>query len=129
DRYHDHAAATALLKQLAAAFPAYAHLESLGKSYGGREMWVLTVTDPATGAPDKKPAFWIDGGIHANEVQASEVVLYTAWFLLEDRPHSPFIGELLRRNAFYLMPMMSPDSRDAHMHLPNSTDSPRTGQR
>ena len=67
-------------------------------------MWVLTITNFKTAAADNpaadnqaadnpaadnpvvdtdKPAFWIDGGIHANEIQASEVVLYTAWYLLE----------------------------------------------
>jgi hypothetical protein len=129
DSYHDYTEATQLLQQLAAAYPQYAHLQSLGKSYGGREMWVLTVTDPATGAADGKPAMWIDGGIHANEIQASEVVLYTAWFLLESQATNSYVQRLLRERTFYLMPMMSPDSRDAHFHQPNDTDSPRSGQR
>ena len=36
---------------------------------------------------------------------------------------------LLDERTFYIMPMMSPDSRDAHMYEPNSTHSPRGGQR
>jgi hypothetical protein len=36
---------------------------------------------------------------------------------------------LLKERTFYLMPMMSPDSRDAHFTEPNTTHSPRTGQR
>jgi len=129
NRFYDYEQATRLLKALAAAYPKLAKLESLGKSYGKREMWVLTITDPATGKAEEKPAFWIDGGIHANEVQSVEVVLYTAWYLLESSPDNRQVQRLLRERAFYLCPMMSPDSRDAHFYKPNTTHSPRTGQR
>ncbi|MEM1304592.1 MAG: M14 family metallopeptidase, partial [Planctomycetota bacterium] len=88
---------------------------------------------PSAGPPGDdeaaKPGFWIDGGIHANEVQSVDVVLYTAWFLCESHGRNDTIDRLLRERVFYLMPMMSPDSRDAHMTRPNTQHSPRTGQR
>jgi Zinc carboxypeptidase len=127
--YHDYAAATDLLRRLAAAHPELCRLQSLGKSYGGREMWVMTITNTNLGRETDKPAFWIDGAIHANEIQASEVVLYTAWYLAESYGRSTQISRLLDERVFYLMPMMSPDSRDAHFNKPNTTHSPRSGQR
>lgn len=129
NEYHDYAAATALLKELSARFPNRCALTSLGRSQQGREMWLLRVgqLDPIGGQP--VPAFWIDGAIHANEIQATEIVLYTAWYLLESEAQSPFIARLLQERQFYMVPMMSPDSRDAHMHKPNTTHSPRSGQR
>jgi len=129
DRYHDSREVTAILKALVAAHPQRAKLTSLGRSYGGREMWVLTLTNFAAGDDRDKPAFWIDGGIHANEVQGTEAVLYTAWYLLELYGQTPFVTQLLDRRTFYCLPMMSPDSRDAHMHRPASTHTPRSGQR
>jgi hypothetical protein len=129
DRYHDHTDATKLLQALVKAHPQRSRLASLGKSYGGREMWVLTITNFEKAPDTDKPAMWIDGGIHANEVQGPEVVLYTAWYLLEMYERVPFIKQLVDDRTFYLMPMMSPDSRDAHMHEPNMTHSPRSGQR
>jgi len=129
NRYHDYSESAKLFADLAAAHPEYARLVSLGKSYGGRDMWVMTVSDFSASDDPRKPGFWIDGAIHANEIQATEVVLYTAWYLLEMRPESPQIQQLLRERVFYLMPMMSPDSRDAHFYEANSTNSPRTGQR
>src|SRR5690242_4206225 len=69
NRYHDSRDITALFKALAAAYPEYAKLSSLGKSFGGRDMWLLTVTDPSSGDVATKPGFWIDGCIHANEIQ------------------------------------------------------------
>ncbi len=125
--YRDYAQSTGLLKQIVAAHPDLCRLESLGTSHGGREMWVLTITNQARGdeaAERQKPAFWIDGGIHANEIQAVEVVLYTAWYLTEMYGRNEMITRLLDERVFYLMPMMSPDSRDAHMYEPNTTNAP-----
>ena len=129
NRYHDYAEATRLLKQLAHAHADRARLESLGKSYGGREMWLMTVTNFEQGREDQKAGFWIDGGIHANEIQGPEVALYTAWYLLEMYDKTQKVRELVDDRVFYILPMMSPDSRDAHFHEPNTSSSPRAGQR
>ena len=129
NRFHDYTEATRLFQELAKAHPEFARLQSLGKTYRNREMWVLTVTNFAAGEEAARPAMWIDGAIHANEIQATEVVLYTAWLLLEMRGESEMVKRLLNERVFYLMPMMSPDSRDAHFYEPNSTHSPRSGQR
>ncbi len=129
NRYHSYAEAAKLLRALANAHPNRARLQSLGRSFGGREMWLLTITNFDKGPELERPAFWIDGGIHANEIQGVEVVLYTAWYLLEMYGRSPFVTRLLDERVFYLVPMMSPDSRDAHMQQPNTTHSPRSGQR
>jgi len=129
NRYHDYAEATKLLKQLAETYPEYARLQSLGKTVGDREMWQLTITNFAKGDDKDRPAMWIDGGIHANEIQSVEVVLYTAWYLLESRSDNEFVQKLLDERVFYLLPMMSPDSRDAHFYEANTTHGPRSGQR
>jgi len=129
NRYHDYAEATRLMQDLVAAHRGRARLQSLGPSYGGRQMWLVTITNFASGDDRTKPAFWIDGAIHANEIQGTEVTLYTAWYLLEMYGRNPFVTRLVDERAFYLVPMMSPDSRDAHMYRPNTTHSPRSGQR
>lgn len=129
NRYHDYAEATKLLSDLAKTYPEFANLQSAGKTYGDREMWVMTITNQKVGKESEKPAFWIDAAIHANEIQASEVALYTAWYLLEMSEQSDVVKRLLDERVFYIVPMMSPDSRDAHFYEPNSTHSPRSGQR
>jgi len=128
NRYHDYKQATQLLTALADSHPDVCRLESLGKSHGGREMWLMTVTSVPRRKQAHTPAFWIDGGIHANEIQSVEVVLYTAWYLAEMQPHSRTVERLLSERVFYLLPMLSPDSRDAHLYEPNTTHSPRGGQ-
>lgn len=125
NRYYDHAGMTDILQRLAAAYPELTTLESVGQSYEGREMWVLTINNPETGADTDKPAMYIAGNIHANEIQGTEVVLYTAWYLLENYDNVPWIKELVDTKTFYLAPSQSPDSRDVYMNEPNSL---RSGQ-
>ncbi len=129
NKYHDYAEVTALLQQMAKTHGDRCRLQSLGSTYGGREMWLLTVATCPAEKELERPAFWIDGAIHANEIQATEVALYTAWYLLEMYGRSELVTKLMDERVFYFAPMMSPDSRDAHMHEPNSTNSPRSGQR
>lgn len=129
NQYHDHAQITKMLHDLSAAYPQLFKVQSIGKSTQGRDMWVATITNFEVGDAERKPGFWIDGGIHANEIQATEVALYTAWFLAEMHGENRFVQQLLKDRVFYVLPDMSPDSRDAHFYQPNSTNTPRTGQR
>lgn len=128
NRYHDYAEVTGIMRNMAAAFPQLAKLESIGTSHEGRQLWVLTITNFEHGDEASKPGFWIDAAIHANEIQATEVSLYTAWFLLEMHAENSQVQRLLRERVFYILPMLSPDSRDKHFYEPNTTSSPRSGQ-
>jgi hypothetical protein len=127
NRYNDHAAITEICKKIAAAYPDLAKLESIGKSYKGRDIWCLTITDFKKGSPDKKPAMYIDGNIHSNEVQGSEFSLYTAWYLTETFKDTKFIQELLADKTFYIIPTINPDGRDSYFHSPNTGSTPRSG--
>jgi len=129
NRYHDYAEITKMLQDLATAYPQWFRVESVGKSTEGREMWVATITNFEVGDAARKPGFWIDGGIHANEIQATEVALYTAWFLAEMHAENKFVQQLLQDRVFYILPDLSPDSREKHFYQPNSTNTPRTGQK
>lgn len=127
NRYYNHAGITDICKKLAAAHPDLIKLSSIGKSYQGREMWLLTVTDFKTGKPEEKPGFYIDGNIHSNEIQGTEMALYTAWYLAETFKDVSFMKELLADKVFYIVPTINPDARDHYMKEPNSQNSPRSG--
>ena len=46
DCYHDFSEVTRFLEDAVALHPQYASLESIGKSWQGRDLWVMTITDP-----------------------------------------------------------------------------------
>ncbi|MDP6116919.1 MAG: M14 family metallopeptidase [Planctomycetota bacterium] len=93
------------LKKLPAARPDLCQLSSLGKSREDRDVSLLTITDFSTGAAEDKPAYLIQGNIHAGELAGTHAALYTAQQLLADAPKS----DLLKRVAFYMVPRLNPD--------------------
>ena len=128
NRFHDHAGLYAILKELNEAFPSITKLYSIGKSYEGRDLWCLEVTNRSTGDPSRKPAMYIDGNIHGNEVQAGEVVAYTAWYLCENYGHIERVTTLLDDRVFYLIPTINPDGRDYWFNAAQTASSSRSGK-
>ncbi len=112
NKYYTYAGVTDLCKRLAAAYPDLVTLGSLGKSYQGRDIHVLTITDKKSGNPDFKPGYWIDGNIHSIEIQGTEMALYTAWYLCEMYDENEFIRQLLKDKTFYIAPTINPDARE-----------------
>lgn len=109
------------------AYPKLVSLETIGKSHERRDLWLLTVTNHNNKPHRQKPAFWIDGNIHANEIQTTEVALYTAWYLIENYSKNEFITTLLDDKVFYIVPLVNPDGREYYMNQPNTVNSPRSG--
>lgn len=127
NRYYTYDGVADVLQKIAKAYPNLTRLESIGKSVEGRDMWLLTISDFKTGNPDRKPAMYIDGNIHSNEIQGTEFSLYTAWYLTEMFDELEFIKELLQDKTFYIVPTINPDARDNFMKEPNTPHSPRSG--
>jgi hypothetical protein len=127
NRYNDHAGITDILKKIVKAYPGLAKLESIGKSYEGRDLWCIAITDYSKGDASKKPGMYIDGNIHSNEIQGSEFAMYTAWYLTENFNDNTFIKELLADKIFYIVPTINPDARDNFFKKPNTPNSPRSG--
>jgi hypothetical protein len=111
------------------AYPNLIKRQSIGKSYEGRDMWLLTISNFKVGDADRKPAMYIDGNIHSNEIQGTEVALYTAWYLTEMFGKNEFITELLNEKTFYIVPTINPDARENFFDAPNNANSPRSGMK
>jgi len=127
NRYNTYDGVVDIMKKIAKAYPKLARLESIGKSYEDRSIYMLTISDFNTGNPDEKPAMYIDGNIHSNEIQGAEFSLYTAWYLTEMFDDLEFINQLLKDKTFYIVPTINPDARDNYMKEPNTPHSPRSG--
>ena len=97
---------------LAAAYPALATLEVIGNSWRGRDIHCMTITNAATGPHDSKPAFYIDGGIHAEEVATTQTAVYTIWHLLTQYGDDADVTWLLDNLAFYIIPRINPDGAE-----------------
>ena len=112
DSFYKHDELTRLLQAYAAARPDLVALRSIGKSFEGRDIWLVTVTDLSTGPDTDKPAFWVDGNIHAAELTASTACLYWLHQLATGHGTEAGITELLRSRVVYLCPRLNPDGAE-----------------
>jgi len=112
DRFYRYAELTALLQAFVAEYPKLVALESIGKSYEGRDIWVATLTNTGTGPAADKPAFWVDGNIHATEVAASAATLYFLNWLVTQYGKDADVTRALDTRAFYLCPRINPDGAE-----------------
>jgi hypothetical protein len=112
NKYYTYEGVVDICQRLAKAYPDLVSLEPAGKSYQGRNILVLTISDKKSQNPDFKPAFWIDGNIHSIEIQGTEMALYTAWYLCEMYNENVFINQLLKDKTFYISPTINPDGRE-----------------
>ncbi len=108
-KYYCYDELSELLKNFEREFADLATVESIGKSYEGRDIWALTITNKKTGKALEKSAFYVDGNIHGSEVTASVTALYFAWKLLSGYGNIPAITRLVDDSAFYIIPVVSPD--------------------
>ncbi|GAB4529287.1 MAG: M14 family metallopeptidase [Anaerolineae bacterium] len=112
DRYYRYDDLTTLLQAYAAEYPALVQVRSLGKSYEGRDIWLVTVTNSATGAAEDKPALWVDGNIHASEVSPSTACLYLLNQLTTQYGTADDITRALDTRTFYICPRVNPDGAE-----------------
>lgn len=112
DRYYRYADLTSILESYAAEYPDLIQVESIGKSHEGRDIWLVSVTDLSTGPAIEKPAFWVDGNIHATELSASTAALKLVAKLVDEQK------ELLKTHAFYIVPRLNPDGAEWAMEDP-----------
>jgi murein tripeptide amidase MpaA len=126
DTFYRHDELTRLLFDYADAHPDLVSVASIGKSYEGRDIWVATLTNTATGPDTDKPAFWADGNIHAAELTASTAVLYYLHQLVTGFGHDDQVTHLLDTRVVYLCPRLNPDGAelalgDKPRHIRSST--------
>lgn len=116
---------TKIMRDLQAKYPNLADIQSIGKSRQGRDQFLLTITAKSSGAALTKPAMWVDGAIHGNEINGITCSLYTAWYLLTRYDYDPTVYDLVNRITFYILPGLNVDANDSYARFPNTANNPR----
>lgn len=114
DHYYLYGEITEILKKYEQEHPELVRLSSLTKTEEGRDVWLIEITDRSTGEFEDKPAYCVDGNIHAGEVTGSMVVmnlLDTIMSNLDD----PKIAKMLKEVTIYAIPRISPDGSECYL--------------
>jgi hypothetical protein len=105
--YADYKALTLQTAQLAKS--EFVTRTSLGRTLGGREVWLLSI---GTGQVDKKPALLVVGNVEASHLVGSEMALRIARNLAERAAADPATRKLLDRFTVYVIPRPNPDGSE-----------------
>ena len=110
------------LDSLAALRPDLVTLESIGKSYEGREIRLATVTNSQTGPHHEKPAVWVDANIHSTEVTGSTAALHLLHRLVtghgSGRESDERVTRAVDTRTFYVVPRVNPDGVELALSTP-----------
>ncbi len=121
--YHDADEALSFLRQWEKEYPDLVSLYSVGKSFEGRDIWQITITNKKTGKDTDKPAMFLEGNRHSGEVTGAEAALYFAWHILTRYGQDPAITALVDTKALYVKIKNNPDGAQLYLHTAQSNRS------
>jgi murein tripeptide amidase MpaA len=111
-RFPRHAELVAHLHAFAADYAHLIELSVIGHSYEKRDIYLVAITNRGTGPAQDKPAYWVDGNIHATELLGSTACLYLLQTLLTGYGTDADITRCLDTRAFYICPRVNPDGAE-----------------
>jgi hypothetical protein len=121
--YHKYDEVLAFLNTWAKEYPNIVDLYSVGKSFEGRDIWQVTITNKSTGKDTDKPAMFIEGNRHSGEVTAGECALWFAWHILSNYGKDPEITHLVDTKTLYLKVKNNPDGSELYLNTAQSNRS------
>ncbi len=107
--YHVYTEQVEFFKKWAKEYPDLVDLYVVAQSFGGVDIYQMTVTNKKTGKDTDKPAMYVEGNRHAGEVTAGESALWMVNYLLTNYGKNPEATRLLDNFAFYFRPVNNPD--------------------
>jgi hypothetical protein len=123
DKYHSLDVIYSWLRKWEEEFPDLVNLYEIGKSYEGRPVLQITVTNKKTGKDTDKPAAFFEGGRHSGEITSSECVMWMAQYLLMNYGKDPDVTHLLDTKTIYLKPVNNPDGHNLYLNTAQSNRS------
>jgi hypothetical protein len=131
--YHSYSEITALTRSIATAHPDIARRFSIGKSYQGRELWAMKISDNVA-TDEAEPEVLYDGGHHADEHMGVEMVLKIMRWLVDGYGTDTRITNVVNGREVYLIFSVNPDGADYdighgrfHYWRKNRQPTPGTG--
>jgi len=97
------------MKAWAKQYPDLVDLYTVAQSFGGIDIWQMTVTNKKTGKDTDKAAMYVEGNRHSGEVTAGESALWMLNHLLSSYGKDKEVTRLVDNFTFYFRPVNNPD--------------------
>jgi len=115
DKYHTVDVMYHWYEVWAMQYPDIVDLYEIAKSFEGRPILQMTITNKKTGKDTDKPAAYFEGGRHSGEITGSESLLWLTQHLLENYGKDSEITHLIDTKAIYLRPQNNPDGSNLYL--------------
>ncbi|MCU0340657.1 MAG: M14 family metallopeptidase [Spirosomaceae bacterium] len=115
DVYHSPDVMYHWCRRWAEQYPDLVEVYEVAKSYEGRPILQMTLTNKKTGKHTDKPAAYFEGGRHGGEITSSEAVLWLAQHLLSNYGKDAAITQLIDTKTIYLRPENNPDGSTMYL--------------
>jgi murein tripeptide amidase MpaA len=113
NHYFNNTELESIIKEWVESHSEILQLQTIGNSYEGNPIWLLTLTNTATGSDKEKPAIWLDANIHATELSGTTTILLFLNHVLENYKKDEQITRLIDTSVFYIIPRINPDGAAA----------------
>ena len=107
-KYLNYTEVLEFLKALELEYPDLVDLTSIGKSYEGRTLWLIKITNKLSQVANKNQVLLI-GVHHAREYISLMVPLYIAYQLVNEFYTNSTIQKILNYTTYYIIPLLNPD--------------------
>ena len=105
--YSNYSQLTQRVRALKDKYPDKVQFKSLGKTDGGKDIWIITL---GKGETEKHPAIAITGGVDGRHILGVEMAMGLAERILT----LPNIDEVLTANTYYVFPNVQPDATEQY---------------
>jgi hypothetical protein len=109
--YHSYTELTADVAAVAAAHPSIVSRFSIGKSYKGRDLWAVKVSDNVT-IDEPEPEVMFDGGHHAMEHMSTEMTHRILHWLVDGYGTDPRITSIVDSREIWIVFLVNPDGSE-----------------
>jgi len=106
--YYNYQKMTELLQNLQSQYPDIMKLETYGKTYEGRDVWLVTISDNVN-LDEKEPGVLFMGAHHANEKPSYEVLLFFIKYVLDNYTKIDRVRNVVDNTQIFVIPMVNPD--------------------
>ena len=107
--YHKYTETVEFLKKWEKQYPDLVDLYVVAQSFGGLDIYQVTITNKKTGKDTDKPAMYVEGNRHAGEVTAGESALWMLNYMLTNYGKDKEVTRLLDNFTYYFRPVNNPD--------------------
>ncbi|MBN1224216.1 MAG: peptidase [Candidatus Aminicenantes bacterium] len=123
EHYHKDDEVHFFLKKWEKEYPDLVDLYAVGKSFEGRDILQLTISQKKTGNDTDKPGYYLESNRHSQEITTAESVIYFVWHVLSEYGKNPEITKLLDETALYIRIRNNPDGASFYLNTAQTNRS------